>query len=649
MVNSETNLKIRRKRNAVIPIAQAENKITHSSFWDKGQDFTSDHRLAFDRFLEDITSMSMSMTTGTPVQPSPSPMAPVPTMASVTPVAPVSAPTLPPVVDPIPSAPSSVSAPTSGPVTSTTVAPVASTFTSAPATETTASPVSSNLTTVAPVPPATVVPSNRTSTPTLAPTPDRASATPVPNDNCDFLLRDPALLNVLLTVSNSSLIEDESTPQGAAYRWMGNTTNTSATELCGDPAKSLSLYSLIVLYFSTEGATWTNNTGWLVTPDYCEWYGITCNADGDVTEIALDSNNLQGTPPNELGAIESLEVLSAFSNNLTGTLPAVLNWPNLKFIDVENNQLIGPAFPTTLALLTALEVYRVSNNLLTGELATAPFLQLQQLRELWIAANAVVGSIPTTISSAAGLDSFIFYNNAITGQIPTEIGLLNLTEFLAYSNLLSGPIPTPFWNNTYLVDLRLEGNDLLGTVASDIGELTYLQSLRLAGNSFTGTLPPEITRLSNLAILSVGGTSLSGTIRDAFEPFTALEFADFSQALFTGTLPASIFDVPTIKALYFNGNDLTGSIPANYASAPELYDLFLNDNALTGSIPAIVQGQLSNLTELLLDNNSLEGVMPASVCDLRVSGALTLLTADHCSEPPEVVCDCCDSCSSEVP
>jgi hypothetical protein len=95
-------------------------------------------------------------------------------------------------------------------------------------------------------------------------------------------------------------------------------------------------------------------------------------------------------------------------------------------------------------------------------------------------------------------DSFIFYNNAITGHIPTEIGLLNLTEFLAYGNQLSGPIPTPFWSNTYLVDLRLEENDLLGTVASDIGELTFLQSLRLAGNSFTGTLPPEITRLSNL-------------------------------------------------------------------------------------------------------------------------------------------------------
>lgn len=150
-------------------------------------------------------------------------------------------------------------------------------------------------------------------------------------------------------------------------------------------------------------------------------------------------------------------------------------------------------------------------------------------------------------------------------------------------------------------------------------------------------------------ILSVGGTSLSGTIRDAFEPFRALEFADFSKALFTGTLPASIFDIPTIKALYFNGNDLTGSIPTNYASSPELSDLFLNQNSLSGSIPAIVPGQLSNLTEFLLDNNDLSGVMPSSVCDLRVSNALALLTADHCTDPPKVVCDCCDSCSSEVP
>jgi Leucine-rich repeat (LRR) protein len=127
------------------------------------------------------------------------------------------------------------------------------------------------------------------------------------------------------------------------------------------------------------------------------------NTNSQYIHALTDSNNLQSTPPSELVAIESLEVLSAFSNNLTGTLPAFSNWPNLKFIDVENNQLIGPAFPATLALLTALEVYRVSNNKLTGELATAPFLQLQRLRELWIAANQIVGSIPTTISSAAGL------------------------------------------------------------------------------------------------------------------------------------------------------------------------------------------------------------------------------------------------------
>lgn len=150
------------------------------------------------------------------------------------------------------------------------------------------------------------------------------------------------------------------------------------------------------------------------------------------------------------------------------------------------------------------------------------------------------------------------------------------------------------------------------------------------------------------AILSVSRTGFTGTIRDAFVPFDALEFADFSEALFTGTLPATIFDIPTIKALYFNGNDLTGTIPPNFASPPELIDLYLSNNALIGSIPTVEPGQLGSLTEFLLDNNDLSGIMPSSVCDLRVS-SLTLLTADHCSEPPKVVCNCCDSCSSEIP
>ncbi len=34
---------------------------------------------------------------------------------------------------------------------------------------------------------------------------------------------------------------------------------------------------LVTLYNSTNGANWTNNTGWLSTNTPCSWYGITCS------------------------------------------------------------------------------------------------------------------------------------------------------------------------------------------------------------------------------------------------------------------------------------------------------------------------------------------------------------------------------------
>lgn len=160
----------------------------------------------------------------------------------------------------ITSAPVSPGLTTSAPVSTTTSAPVSAIRTPAP--------TSTPMTTLAPV--------ILTSAPTFAPTRD-----------CELLSRDQVLLDLLSTVSDMrSQIEDESTPQGAAYKWMLSSDTT--TDPCGNPSGSLSLYGLLVFYHSTEGVSWANNTGWLLDSDYCgEWYGVTCNSVGEVTEVTL--------------------------------------------------------------------------------------------------------------------------------------------------------------------------------------------------------------------------------------------------------------------------------------------------------------------------------------------------------------------------
>jgi len=46
--------------------------------------------------------------------------------------------------------------------------------------------------------------------------------------------------------------------------------------------------ALVALYTSTNGASWIDNTGWLVTDTPCSWYGVGCDL-GHVWSVSLNS------------------------------------------------------------------------------------------------------------------------------------------------------------------------------------------------------------------------------------------------------------------------------------------------------------------------------------------------------------------------
>jgi len=82
--------------------------------------------------------------------------------------------------------------------------------------------------------------------------------------------------------------------------------------------------ALIALYYATNGDNWTNKTGWNgAVGTECDWYGVTCSG-GDLTELALASNNLVGTIPSGLGDLTTLTTLQLGSNSLSGSIPTEL-------------------------------------------------------------------------------------------------------------------------------------------------------------------------------------------------------------------------------------------------------------------------------------------------------------------------------------
>ena len=53
-------------------------------------------------------------------------------------------------------------------------------------------------------------------------------------------------------------------------------------------------HALMELYTATNGVQWLNDTGWGGKSSVCTWYGVQCDATGNVTQLNLAYNNLHG-------------------------------------------------------------------------------------------------------------------------------------------------------------------------------------------------------------------------------------------------------------------------------------------------------------------------------------------------------------------
>ncbi|KAG7033541.1 Receptor protein kinase-like protein ZAR1, partial [Cucurbita argyrosperma subsp. argyrosperma] len=130
-------------------------------------------------------------------------------------------------------------------------------------------------------------------------------------------------------------------------------------------------------------------------------------------------------------------------------------------------------------------------------------------------------------------------NKALTGYIPSEIGLLDSLRRLnlAFNNF-SKPIPSHLFNATNLVVLDLSHNSLSGLLSDQIGDLRKLRHLDLSSNFLNGSLPNRLTEL----------TELVGTL-------------NLSYNRFSGEVPSSFGNLPLIVNLDVRHNNLTGKIP----------------------------------------------------------------------------------------
>ena len=443
--------------------------------------------------------------------------------------------------------------------------------------------------------------------------------------------------------------------EDASFYWLSNNVDTWSgwvtDEAATDILAALDKDALVALYNATGGANWTNNTNWLTNAPIGQWYGVTTDGRGRVTELNLTSNQLKGEIPPELanltnlssltlggneltgpiptwlGGLTNLEELYLWDNQLSGTIPAELgNLTNLKSLRLWGNQLSGRV-PQTLVGLTMLESFIFHHN--AGLCAPIDDAFQTWLRGISIVSGSSCApadspedrAVLVQVHSATDGANWKDNTNWLSEHLTREwYGVTNDTNGRVHglflrSNQLTGKIPSELGSLTKLEWLYLSVNQLTGEIPSELGDLANLRLLSLRKNQLTGEIPPEVGNLAKLEWLLLNNNQLTGEIpMELGSPSNLVHVGLWGNEL-TGEIPAELGDLSNLELLSLSANQLTGEIPPELGSLANLKELWLSDNQLTGEIPAEL-GRLTNLTVLRLAGNQLTGCVPASLQDV---------------------------------
>uniref|UniRef100_A0A0E0GDK2 non-specific serine/threonine protein kinase n=1 Tax=Oryza nivara TaxID=4536 RepID=A0A0E0GDK2_ORYNI len=363
---------------------------------------------------------------------------------------------------------------------------------------------------------------------------------------------------------------------------------------------------------------------------YCSWRGVLCdnvtfavaalnlsglNLGGEISpaignlksveSIDLKSNELSGQIPDEIGDCTSLKTLDLSSNNLGGDIPfSISKLKHLENLILKNNQLVG-MIPSTLSQLPNLKILDLAQNKLNGEIPRLIYWN-EVLQYLGLRSNNLEGSLSPEMCQLTGLWDLSY--NRLTGEIPFNIGFLQVATLSLQGNNFSGPIPSVIGLMQALAVLDLSFNQLSGPIPSILGNLTYTEKLYLQGNRLTGSIPPELGNMSTLHYLNLANNNLEGPIPDNISSCMNLISLNLSSNYLSGAIPIELAKMKNLDTLDLSCNMVAGPIPSAIGSLEHLLRLNFSNNNLVGYIPAEF-GNLRSIMEI----NHLGGLIPQEV------------------------------------
>ncbi|KAL5567831.1 hypothetical protein UlMin_024406 [Ulmus minor] len=349
------------------------------------------------------------------------------------------------------------------------------------------------------------------------------------------------------------------------------------------------------------------------------------NVSKNLVEIRLDRNQLKRALPDVFADMVSLDKLTTLDlrNNLFwGPFPDLKNFLSLKNLFLDYNQLNG-SVPESIGQLSTLEQLGLSSNSFRGVLTEVHFANLSRLNYLDLSYNHLSLNFSSNWIPPFDQLEYLLLGSCNVSAAKWIQTLRNLTWLKIAEANISDSITDCFSGSisslcaTRLFALDLSNNNLSGELPNCWMQFDNLDFLNLANNHFSGNLPASLGNLSSTdLILDLGNNNFSGSILPIWNIFSKMEILNLGNNSFSGEMP-SLESCDSLLFLGLRNNKISGRIPECIArqNPPALAVLDLQSNEFYGSIPSSLCN-LQALQVLDLSRNNISGIVPQCFSNL---------------------------------
>lgn len=343
------------------------------------------------------------------------------------------------------------------------------------------------------------------------------------------------------------------TPQKQAFWWLATDRKVESYT----HTQTMQRYALATFYYSTntvkhlyaeDPKPWKDATLWLSDGDACSWHGIECNANGHVTGIDLENNQLSGSLTQELAILaDSLVTLDLTTNQIymEGNMYHIFEpLTSLETLLLDNNYMVSDTgLPKQFKKLHKLQKLRMSYNLLSGALEQDGhhvLTHMGELTHLELESNFLTGRIPAAIPEMTNLMYLYLRRNNMEFNLNflKNAKFADLFALWLDTNTITGSIPTEIGNFKGLTSLSITNATLIGAIPSEMGELTDLRRLWLYSNKLTGKIPHQMNRCTALEVLELHNNDLTGSMPE--KVCTSVQGSDYKYKALTSDCKSEV-------------------------------------------------------------------------------------------------------------